>query len=106
MDTIFTEETINTLKQSATYAWQISGVYVIWSFIHFFSAHLYVAVCTPFSLMGFIAAPFIVASPHCYGLRWCIQEGSNALTSMWLVIGTWIVTHFIPTFLTKSNKND
>tara|TARA_Y100000389_G_scaffold184407_1_gene202825 strand:- start:12741 stop:13073 length:333 start_codon:yes stop_codon:yes gene_type:complete len=93
MHSLLTPEKVDIIKQYAIYGWKFSGIYVIWTSVHYISAHLYVKFCTPLSFMGFIAAPFIVASPHCSGLRWCIQEGSRILTSMWVVLGSWVITN-------------
>lgn len=74
-------------------AWKICGIYVSWICIHFVAARLYARYCTPYSIIGFITAPFIVASPHCVGLRWCIVRGSDTIMTMWIVMGTWIASH-------------
>ena len=105
MLSFLTQEKIHILKYYLKYGWKISGIYIIWTFIHYISAHLYVKFCTPFTLMGFIAAPFIVASPHCSGLRWCVQEGSRILTSMWVVMGTWIITNICTPSTKTSAEN-
>lgn len=93
MQSFLTSEKFGIIKQYALYGWKFGGIYVIWTSIHYISAHLYVKFCTPFTFMGFVAAPFIVASPHCSGLRWCIQEGSRILTSMWVVMGSWFISN-------------
>ncbi len=73
-------------------AWRVAGIYVIWMFIHYIASHLYTCFCVPYTFLGFIAAPFLVTSPHCAGLRWCIVHGAETITAMWVVIGTWLVT--------------
>lgn len=72
--------------------WTVSGVYIIWTTIHFFATHVYAKYCTPFSIWGYLMAPFIVSSPHCAGLRWCIVKGADTMIAMWIVMGTWIAT--------------
>ena len=72
--------------------WKISGVYIIWIFIHFFASHLYVKYCTSYTIIGFITAPILISSPHCVGIRWCITHGASTITAMWIVIGTWFAT--------------
>ena len=72
--------------------WRVGGVYLIWMFIHYAASHLYVYLCTPYTLIGFMAAPFLVASPHCAGLRWCVIHGAETITAMWFVIGTWLLS--------------
>ena len=40
--------------------------------------------------MGFILSPFMVATPHCQGLRWIVYNAANMINNMWIVCGTWI----------------
>ena len=70
--------------------WNIIGIYIIWMIIHYTSAHLYAAYCTPYTFMGFLATPLLVLSPHCTALRWCIIRGADTITTMWIAIGTSI----------------
>ena len=72
--------------------WNIVGIYLIWIVIHYLSAHLYAIYCTPYTIIGFITAPFLVPSPHCTGLRWCITQGASTIATMWIVIGTSVAT--------------
>lgn len=80
---------INPYKPVFIAIWKIAGIYIIWIIIHFFASHLYVKYCTTYSIIGFLAAPIIISSPHCVGLRWCISHGASTITAMWIVIGTW-----------------
>ena len=68
------------------------GIYFLWISTHYMASHLYVFYCTPGSINGFIVAPFIITTPHCSGLRWCISHGADSITAMWALIGTWIAT--------------
>ena len=70
--------------------WNIIGIYMIWIVIHYTASHMYTAYCTPYTFIGFLVSPFIVSTPHCTGLRWCISQGAHTLTAMWIVSGTWI----------------
>jgi len=90
---------IETMKNCLDYCkpilttfWKITGIYVLWIFIHFFASHLYVKYCTSYTIIGFVTAPFLIASPHCVGLRWCIMRGADTITTMWIVLGTWMAT--------------
>jgi len=71
--------------------WKIGGIYIIWCTLHHVTSQLYVYYCTPYTFIGFIASPFIVATPQCTGLRWCIAHGAQTIISMWLVLGTWFI---------------
>lgn len=79
-------------KNTFKYIWQVAGIYILWIFIHYISSHLYIYFCTPYSFLGFLTAPLLVASPHCSGLRWCIFHGAQTITSMWIVFGSWLIT--------------
>ena len=72
----------------------ICGVYLLWVFIHFISAHLYIRFCTPNTILGFMMSPFMAAAPHCQALRWSIYNGGNNIVSMWVTIGIWLMNYF------------
>lgn len=75
--------------------WQLTGIYLIWVGMHYSATWLYSYWCTPWGVIGFMITPFLVASPHCYALRWCIIHGAETITAMWVVLGTWLVTRFV-----------
>lgn len=68
-----------------TYAFCISA--------HYICAHLYATWCTPYTIYGFILSSFLVASPHCTGLRWAIFNGANQINIMWAFVGGYLVKH-------------
>ena len=82
----------------------VSYIYVAWIVVHYLSSHFYVKWCVPPTFMGFIMAPFLVASPHCTGLRWVITTGGQQIVTMWTVIGTWLL-NFAINYTTKT-END
>jgi hypothetical protein len=69
---------------------KISGVYMLWICLHYFSAHLYVKFCVPDTIVGFIMSPFMISTPHCQGLRWVVYNAANTINHMWILIGAWI----------------
>ena len=77
-------------KSMVKMLWKIIGIYIIWIIIYYVATHLYVKYCTPYTVVGFITAPLLVASPYCTGLRWCISRGADTIIAMWIVLGTWI----------------
>ena len=83
---------MNHIKPVVKSFWRISGIYVIWIFLHYYASHLYVKYCTHYSILGFLLSPFIVSSPHCTGLRWCLIRGADTINTMWIVLGTWTAT--------------
>jgi hypothetical protein len=72
------------------FLFKISGIYILWIFLHYFSAHLYVNFCVPKTFIGFIMSPFMISSPHCQGLRWIVYNAANIINNMWILIGSWI----------------
>ena len=76
--------------------WKVSAIYLMWTIIHYSASNLYSKLCNPLTLIGFASSPFIITAPHCYAFRWCIKHGADALISMWVVLGTWIVSCLTP----------
>lgn len=69
---------------------KVSGIYLLWIGLHYFSAHLYIKFCVPNTIMGFLMSPFMIATPHCQGLRWIVYNAAGIINNMWLLIGGWI----------------
>ena len=69
---------------------RVSGIYLLWIFLHYFSAHLYIKFCVPDTLFGFLMSPFMIATPHCQGLRWIVYNAAGIINNMWILIGAWI----------------
>ena len=90
-----TDEHTTLIKEYSSHAWDIGGIYLLWTLTHYTASQLYVKFCTPLSVSGFILSPFTVASPHCSGLRWCINKGSETVSTMWITIGTWLTKKII-----------
>jgi hypothetical protein len=63
---------------------------LLWIFLHYFSAQLYVKFCVPNTVYGFIMSPFMISTPHCQGLRWIVYNAANIINNMWILIGAWI----------------
>ena len=73
----------------------ICGIYLLWIFLHFIGSHLYVKLCTHYSISGFLLSPFLANSIHCTGLRWIINQGAMSINSMWIVLGTYVSSKLI-----------
>ena len=80
----------NCLLRTTTFLVKVSGFYLLWICLHYFSAHLYVKFCVPNTVVGFIMSPFMISTPHCQGLRWIVYNAANVINHMWIIIGTWI----------------
>jgi hypothetical protein len=86
----FLEKSISFILRTTLFLFKISGVYILWISLHYFSAHLYVKFCVPNSVIGFIMSPLMISTPHCQGLRWIVYNAANIINHMWILIGAWI----------------
>ena len=80
----------NFIYDAVLYIINISGIYLLWVVLHYIASHLYINFCVPTTIYGFIMSPFMIPAPHCQGLRWIVYNGSNIITNMWVVLGTWL----------------
>lgn len=99
---LYTNNFLNLFKN-------IFGIYVLWIFVHYIAAHIYVKFCTPGTFMGFLLSPFMAAAPHCQALRWGLYNGGNSIISMWVTIGLWFLGYLKPitnTFVSSSISNN
>jgi hypothetical protein len=74
---------------AARYIYVGTIFYVMWIMLHFVASHVYINVCVPQTLWGFIISPFMSLTPQCQSLRWIIYNGGNVINNMWIVLGTW-----------------
>ena len=68
----------------------VSGIYLLWILLHYVASHLYVKLCVPSTIFGFIMSPFMTATPHCQGLRWIVYNAANMINNMWIICGSFI----------------
>jgi hypothetical protein len=76
---------------------KICGVYFGWIALHYSASHLYVKLCVPDTLYGFLMSPFMTATPHCQGLRWIVTNGASMINNMWIVLGGWLCSTIFST---------
>ena len=69
---------------------KITGIYLVWILLHYGASHLYIKMCVPSSIIGFLLSPFMTATPHCQGLRWIVYNAANMINNMWIFFGAWI----------------
>jgi len=86
----YTDKAVSFILRTTVFLFKISGIYILWIGLHYFSAHLYVKFCVPHSVIGFIMSPFMITTPHCQGLRWIVYNAANIINHMWILIGAWI----------------
>jgi hypothetical protein len=94
---IITESIYKILIKTSTFLlktlivlFKVSGIYLLWICLHYFSAHLYIKFCVPNTVIGFLMSPFMIATPHCQGLRWIVYNAAGIINNMWILIGAWI----------------
>jgi hypothetical protein len=92
--------TIKTVK----FILKVSGVYLLWICLHYVSSHLYIKLCVPNTLIGFVISPFMTATPHCQGLRWIVYNAANIINNMWVVLGAWICSTIL--IVNRDSSND
>lgn len=71
------------------------GVYTLYVAVHFLAPYLYTRFCTPWTLAGFLASPFVAPAPHCRALRWAFFHTATQIDAMWLLAGTWVVSSIV-----------
>lgn len=72
------------------FIFSVSGVYLLWICLHYFASHLYVKMCVPNTVIGFVMSPFMTSTPHCQGLRWVVYNAANMINNMWIICGSFI----------------
>jgi hypothetical protein len=80
----------NIFVNIINYLFVVTNLYIMWIILHYIASHLYVYLCVPKNIWGFIISPFMSATPQCQALRWLIYNGANMINNMWIVLGTWL----------------
>jgi hypothetical protein len=73
------------------------GFYLMWIILHFVCTHIYVYMCVPLTITGFIMSPLITMNPLCTGLQWVTYNSLSVMSNMWIGIGMWITTNVLLT---------
>ena len=71
------------------------GVFLIWMVIHYITPRLYIYLCGPLTILGFILSPMASTMPHCKALRWLFTVSADNLNAMIVLLGTWFVSIFM-----------
>lgn len=66
----------------------------LWSVVNYIAPQLYVLWCVPRTIIGFLMSPFAIAMPQCVALRWAIAASADTIKTIFVLIGTWIVSSF------------
>lgn len=86
----YINNSVSFILRTTAFIIKVSGIYLLWICLHYFSAHLYIKFCVPNSIVGFIMSPFMIMTPHCQGLRWIVYNAANIINHMWILIGAWV----------------
>ena len=81
---------IKYLYKTIKFLIKISGLYIVWIVLHYTASHLYIKLCVPNTIVGFLMSPFMTATPHCQGLRWLIYNAAIMINNMWVLLGAWV----------------
>ena len=57
-----------------------------WSVAHNAAVFLYLRLCAPPSLWGWLMSPVVIATPHCAALRWTIDTGATSVVTSWTLL--------------------
>jgi len=93
----------NYLYKTIKFIIKISGLYIIWIILHYLASHLYIKLCVPNTVIGFLMSPFMTATPHCQGLRWLIYNAALMINNMWVLFGAWICSSLL--FMNNETQN-
>lgn len=78
--------------------WSFVKFYLFWVVIHFTVSNLYIYLCAPMTMWGFIWSPFMAVAPHCQGLQWLFNISTNTISQMWTVAGVWFSGKLVGVF--------
>jgi hypothetical protein len=80
----------NNVKEQFLNAFRIAQIYLFWISIHYIAAQLYIYMCVPQTIVGFIYSPFLAVTPQCQGLRWIVYMGGDVIQTMWITLGAFL----------------
>ena len=80
-------------------------LYGAWIVFHYISSHLYLHICVPKTIVGFLISPFVVASPQCIAIRWVITNSGDNIRTMWMVLGNAFLLQIDTITHTTSKSN-
>jgi hypothetical protein len=78
------------LKDHCVTAFRVAQIYLFWISIHYIAAQLYVYMCVPQTIIGFLSSPFLAVTPQCQGMRWIVYMGGDVIQNMWITLGAFL----------------
>ena len=83
--------------------WKPCSIYLFWICVHYAATHLYIYMCAPDTIMGFILSPLMVVTPQCKAVRWVLFNSLTVIDHMWLVLTTWAISVFLQISVTSAD---
>lgn len=80
----------DSLLTTAIFVTSACSAYIIWTFLHFAAAQIYIRHCVGSTWMDLLYSMIFVSSPYCQGLSWIIYHGSRQISAMWFIFGTYM----------------
>jgi hypothetical protein len=92
---VYIKMIFNIIKRVFNFMYYSVSIYLLWILIHFCASHLYIYYCVPMTISGLLVSPFLITAPHCKALNWAIYNGSNIISYMWFIVGTWVCSQLL-----------
>jgi hypothetical protein len=78
------------VKDHFVTVFNIVFMYLFWISVHYIAAQLYVYMCVPLTITGFLSSPFLAVAPQCQGMRWIMYAGGDVIQTMWISLGMFL----------------
>jgi len=67
-------------------------LFIFCSTLHFTIPHIYIYLCTPKTVLGFLISPLKACSPECKALRWIHSQSIKNITFMKDLFVCWAIS--------------
>jgi len=67
-------------------------VFLVFCVMHYVAPHIYVYVCVPNTLWGFITSPMKASTLECNAIRYFINAGADGIDYFWILIAISVMT--------------
>jgi hypothetical protein len=89
------------ILDTAIFVFSACSTYLFWVLLHFIAAQIYLRHCVGSSWVDLLYSVIFVSSPYCQGLSWIIYHGSQQISAMWFVFGTYISNKLLTQYIHK-----
>mgnify|MGYP006104048507 FL=1 len=63
----------------------------VWFVVHWIAPRIYIPLCVPDGMYGFIQSLFLTTSPHCVALRYVVSMSCFNINYAWMTLGTTLM---------------